>query len=111
MPEYQITVPVPAFRAKMTENRLVEGDTASPRYDLGQGGGAARPHAAGQGVSADLFQAGRASPVGTLPADVLAERLMLAIYAYGTNCGIRSVISGRRTGTARKTSATRGAAT
>jgi hypothetical protein len=30
---------------------------------------------------------------GTLPADVLAERLMLAIYAYGTNCGIRSVIS------------------
>ncbi|MGH3234845.1 MAG: Tn3 family transposase [Streptosporangiaceae bacterium] len=30
---------------------------------------------------------------GTLPPDVLAERLMLAIYAYGTNCGIRSVIS------------------
>ena len=30
---------------------------------------------------------------GTLPADVLAERLMLAIYAYGTNTGIRSVIS------------------
>ena len=31
---------------------------------------------------------------GTLPPDVLAERLMLAIYAYGTNTGIRSVISG-----------------
>jgi len=30
---------------------------------------------------------------GTLPPGVLAERLMLAIYAYGTNCGIRSVIS------------------
>lgn len=30
---------------------------------------------------------------GTLPTDVLAERLMLAIYAYGTNTGIRSVIS------------------
>jgi Domain of unknown function (DUF4158)/Tn3 transposase DDE domain len=30
---------------------------------------------------------------GTLPPDVLAERLMLAIYAYGTNTGIRSVIS------------------
>ena len=25
---------------------------------------------------------------------VLAERLMLGIYAYGTNCGIRQVISG-----------------
>ena len=30
---------------------------------------------------------------GTLLPDVLAERLMLAIYAYGTNTGIRSVIS------------------
>jgi TnpA family transposase len=30
---------------------------------------------------------------GALPPDVLAERLMLAIYAYGTNTGIRSVIS------------------
>ena len=30
---------------------------------------------------------------GHLPAEVLAERLMLAIYAYGTNCGIRSVAS------------------
>ena len=30
---------------------------------------------------------------GTLPAAVLAERLMLAIYAYRTNTGIRSVIS------------------
>src|SRR6266700_1067689 len=26
-----------------------------------------------------------------LPAETLAERLMLAIYAYGTNCGIRAV--------------------
>lgn len=30
---------------------------------------------------------------GHLPAETLAERLMLAIYAYGTNCGIRSVAS------------------
>lgn len=30
---------------------------------------------------------------GTLLPEVLAERLMLAIYAYGTNTGIRSVIS------------------
>jgi hypothetical protein len=30
---------------------------------------------------------------GTLPAEVLAERLMLTIYAYGTNTGVRSVIS------------------
>lgn len=30
---------------------------------------------------------------GHLPPEVLAERLMLAIYAYGTNCGIRSVAS------------------
>ncbi len=30
---------------------------------------------------------------GTLPPHILAERLMLAIYAYGTNTGIRSVIS------------------
>jgi len=29
---------------------------------------------------------------GSLPPDVLAERLMLAIYAYGTNTGIRAVI-------------------
>ncbi len=28
---------------------------------------------------------------GTLPVEVLAERLMLAIYAYGTNTGIRAV--------------------
>jgi hypothetical protein len=33
---------------------------------------------------------------GHLPAEVLAERLMLAIYAYGTNCGIRSVASAER---------------
>ncbi len=31
---------------------------------------------------------------GTLPVDVLAERLMLAIYAYGTNTGIRAVAAG-----------------
>lgn len=31
-----------------------------------------------------------------LPAEVLAERLMLAIYAYGTNTGIRAVTSGTR---------------
>ncbi|MFF3617493.1 Tn3 family transposase [Streptomyces sp. NPDC002580] len=31
---------------------------------------------------------------GHLPAEVLAERLMLAIYAYGTNAGIRSVAGG-----------------
>lgn len=30
---------------------------------------------------------------GSMPADVLAERLMLAIYAYGTNTGIKAVIS------------------
>ena len=31
---------------------------------------------------------------GNLPEDVLAERLLLAIYAYGTNTGIRAVASG-----------------
>lgn len=31
---------------------------------------------------------------GALPAEVLAERLMLAIYAYGTNTGIRAVAAG-----------------
>lgn len=31
---------------------------------------------------------------GTLPAAVLAERLMLAIDAYGTNTGIRAVAAG-----------------
>jgi len=31
---------------------------------------------------------------GTLPVAVLAERLMLAIYAYGTNTGIRAVAAG-----------------
>jgi len=31
---------------------------------------------------------------GTLPPEVLAERLMLAIYAYGTNTGIRAVAAG-----------------
>ena len=31
---------------------------------------------------------------GALPVEVLAERLMLAIYAYGTNTGIRAVAAG-----------------
>jgi hypothetical protein len=35
---------------------------------------------------------------GHLAPEVLAERLMLAIYAYGTNCGIRSVASAERHG-------------
>lgn len=32
---------------------------------------------------------------GDLAPEVLAERLMLAVYAYGTNTGIRSVAGGR----------------
>ncbi|TIH32270.1 Tn3 family transposase [Subtercola vilae] len=32
--------------------------------------------------------------IGTLDVEVLAERLMLAIYAYGTNTGIRAVAAG-----------------
>jgi hypothetical protein len=31
---------------------------------------------------------------GGIGPDVLAERLLLAIYAYGTNTGIRAVASG-----------------
>lgn len=31
---------------------------------------------------------------GTLPAEVLAERLMLVIYGYGTNTGLRAVAAG-----------------
>ena len=31
---------------------------------------------------------------GTLPIEVLGERLMLAIYAYGTNTGMRAVAAG-----------------
>jgi hypothetical protein len=31
---------------------------------------------------------------GSIPPDVLAERLLLAIYAYGTNTGIRAVAAG-----------------
>ncbi|GAA3305824.1 hypothetical protein GCM10020219_001090 [Nonomuraea dietziae] len=31
---------------------------------------------------------------GHMSPEVLAEQLMLVIYAYGTNCGIRQVISG-----------------
>jgi TnpA family transposase len=35
---------------------------------------------------------------GDMPAEVLAERLLLAIYAYGTNTGIRAVTGTTRTG-------------
>jgi len=31
---------------------------------------------------------------GSIPPDVLAERLLLAIYAYGTNTGIKAVAAG-----------------
>ena len=31
---------------------------------------------------------------GSMPEEVLAERLLLAIYAYGTNTGIRAVSGG-----------------
>jgi hypothetical protein len=31
---------------------------------------------------------------GVMPEDVLAERLLLGLYAYGTNTGIRSVAGG-----------------
>lgn len=41
-----------------------------------------------------LDQIGAVVGAGTLDADVLAERLMLAIYAYGTNTGIRAVAAG-----------------
>lgn len=41
-----------------------------------------------------LAKATAAIGSGQLDPEVLAERLMLVIYAYGTNCGIRSVISG-----------------
>lgn len=33
---------------------------------------------------------------GHMSPEVLAERLILVIYAYGTNCGIRQMISGAR---------------
>ncbi len=46
-----------------------------------------------------------------LDAQVLAERLLLAIYAYGTNTGIRAVAARRPLATARTTCATPGAAT
>lgn len=32
---------------------------------------------------------------GDMPADVLAERLLLVLYAYGTNTGLRAVAGGR----------------
>jgi len=35
---------------------------------------------------------------GSIPADVLAERLLLAIYAYGTNTGIKAVAAGGQRG-------------
>jgi hypothetical protein len=43
---------------------------------------------------------------GMLPVEVLAERLMLAIHAYGTNTGIRAVAAGAGTGMSRTRSAT-----
>jgi len=48
---------------------------------------------------------------GSIRADVLVERLLLAIYAYGTNTGIRAVSSGGHGHTARTRSATSAAAT
>lgn len=48
---------------------------------------------------------------GTLPVEVLAERLMLAVYAYGTNTGIHAVAAGGGTATPRTRSATSDAAT
>ena len=47
----------------------------------------------------------------TWPPEVLAERLMLAIYAYGTNTGIRVGRPAAPTATPRTRSATSGAAT
>lgn len=41
-----------------------------------------------------LNQVSAVAGSGTLPVEVLSERLMLAIYAYGTNTGIRSVAAG-----------------
>ena len=41
-----------------------------------------------------LTEVSAAAGSGTLPVEVLAERLMLAIYAYGTNTGIRAVAAG-----------------
>lgn len=41
-----------------------------------------------------LNEVGAVAGSGILPGEVLAERLMLAIYAYGTNTGIRAVAAG-----------------
>jgi hypothetical protein len=41
-----------------------------------------------------LSEVSAAAGSGSLPVEVLAERLMLAIYAYGTNTGIRAVAAG-----------------
>lgn len=41
-----------------------------------------------------LNDVGAVAGSGTLDVEVLAERLMLAIYAYGTNTGIRAVAAG-----------------
>ena len=41
-----------------------------------------------------LDEIGSIAAGGTLPVEVLAERLMLAIYAYGTNTGIRAAAAG-----------------
>lgn len=48
---------------------------------------------------------------GTLPVKVLAERLMLAIYAYSTNTGMRAVAAGGGHGHTEARSATSAAAT
>jgi TnpA family transposase len=45
-----------------------------------------------------LTAAAAAAGRGDMPAEVLAERLILAIYAYGTNTGIRAVAGGGRHG-------------
>jgi hypothetical protein len=58
-----------------------------------------------------LNDVGAVAGSGTLDIEVLAERLMLAIYAYGTNTGIRAVAAGAGHGHPRMRSVTSGAAT
>nr|WP_266099577.1 Tn3 family transposase [Rhodococcus ruber] len=41
--------------------------------------------------------ASRASRAGGIAAETLAERLVLVIYGYGTNTGLRAVAAGRHT--------------
>jgi hypothetical protein len=86
---------------KLTDwlNRARRARRAEPRAGPGGTGGAlpggAGNRGAGQRVPAGhcLQAVTSVAGSGTLPPDVIAERLMLAIYAYGTNTGIRSVIS------------------